>query len=239
MRLEFDTNGYVCTVVFGCETGSCTEYTGTVPKEPEEYSSYADWADRAKIQAYYLDKNGNLAYDAVRAASIPAEDEITITPYTSEQLKALGILDAIRYEIETTIFDAIYPVGSIYISMYEEGPQALFGGEWEQIKDKFILAAGSTYSAGSTGGAKSYDLSVAHKHVAPLGYSGTTAVGAIAINGTVSTGSGKTYRTAKVDYSGSSLSSNITALYTGNTTVSATIPTIPPYLAVYVWQRIA
>ena len=143
MRLEFDSSGYVCTVVFGCETGSCTEYTGIVPQEPEEYSSYADWADRAKVQAYYLDGNGNLAYDAERAASLPSEDEVVIAPYTSEQLKALGILDAIRYEIETTIFDAIYPVGSIYISTTEEGPQALFGGEWERIEDRFLLAAGS------------------------------------------------------------------------------------------------
>ena len=37
-------------------------------------------------------------------------------------------------------------------------PQTLFGGTWDKIQDKFLLAAGTTYSAGSTGGA------VAHTH---------------------------------------------------------------------------
>jgi len=34
-------------------------------------------------------------------------------------------------------------------------PGALFGGTWEQIKDKFILSAGDNYSAGTTGGSSS------------------------------------------------------------------------------------
>ena len=37
-------------------------------------------------------------------------------------------------------------------------PAALFGGTWEQIKDRFILAAGDTYAAGSTGGEANHVL---------------------------------------------------------------------------------
>ena len=48
-----------------------------------------DWADRAKTQAYYLDEQGNLAYDAERAAMIPDEDYVP--PYTAEQCEQLGI----------------------------------------------------------------------------------------------------------------------------------------------------
>ena len=66
MRLEFDENGYVCCILYGCYSGSCKEYTGTVPTEPEEYSDIDDWADRAQTRAYYLDDKGNLAYDASR-----------------------------------------------------------------------------------------------------------------------------------------------------------------------------
>lgn len=132
----------------------------------------------------------------------------------------------------------VYPVGSIYISANETNPGTLFGGTWEQIKDKFLLSAGSTYSEGEEGGAASYGLSVSHKHTAPIGYN-SDAVGGININGTVSAGNGKAYRTANTDYSGSSLSSNVTAYYTANATVSATIPTLPPYLVVYVWKRTA
>lgn len=37
----------------------------------------------------------------------------------------------------------------------------MFGGEWEQVTDRFILAAGNTYTAGTTGGSTthSHDLS--------------------------------------------------------------------------------
>lgn len=75
MRFEFDNEGYVCCILYGCTTGSCVEYTGLVPSEPVEYSDMDDWANNAQTQAYYLDDEGNLAYDAERAASLPSDDE--------------------------------------------------------------------------------------------------------------------------------------------------------------------
>lgn len=49
-------------------------------------------------------------------------------------------------------FDQIYPVGSIYMSINSTNPGTLFGGTWVQIEDTFLLSAGSTYTAGDTGG---------------------------------------------------------------------------------------
>ena len=46
----------------------------------------------------------------------------------------------------------IYPVGSIYVSVNSVSPATIFGGTWEQIKDQFLLASGTKYAAGSTGG---------------------------------------------------------------------------------------
>ena len=132
----------------------------------------------------------------------------------------------------------VYPVGSIYMSVNNVNPATLFGGTWEQIQDAFLLAAGTKHSAGSTGGSETYNLSVSHKHMSPLGYN-SDAVGGIAINGTVSAGKGKAYKTSASEYSGSSLASNITAYYTGDATVSDTIQTMPPYLTVYMWKRVA
>ena len=58
---------------------------------------------------------------------------------------------------------AAYPVGSYYISAISTSPAVLFGGTWEQIQDRMILAAGSTYSAGTlvnpaTGGSSTKQL---------------------------------------------------------------------------------
>lgn len=53
-----------------------------------------------------------------------------------------------------------YPVGAIYMSVNSTSPASLFGGTWEQIKDKFLLSAGDLYAAGSTGGAASVTLGI-------------------------------------------------------------------------------
>lgn len=58
-----------------------------------------------------------------------------------------------------------YPVGSIYISVNSTSPATLFGGTWERIQDVFLLAAGSSYSAGSTGGAATVTLTAAQSGV--------------------------------------------------------------------------
>lgn len=52
----------------------------------------------------------------------------------------------------------VYPIGSIYLSVNNVSPANLFGGTWEQLKDKFLLGAGDTYSVNSTGGSST------HKH---------------------------------------------------------------------------
>lgn len=66
-----------------------------------------------------------------------------------------------RQDIDSAVKEAVdaklvgnlvYPVGSIYISANSVNPATIFGGTWEQVKDQFLLAAGSEYAAGSTGG---------------------------------------------------------------------------------------
>lgn len=60
------------------------------------------------------------------------------------------------------LVDLVYPVGSIYTSTVATSPATLFGGTWEQITDKFLIAANSTYTAGSTGGAATVALTTAN-----------------------------------------------------------------------------
>ena len=64
------------------------------------------------------------------------------------------------------MFQKVYPVGSVYISTIATNPNTLFGfGSWVRIKDRFILSAGDTYGAGTTGGATTHShTSAAHSH---------------------------------------------------------------------------
>ena len=62
---------------------------------------------------------------------------------------------------EKALLDMAHPIGSIYRSVNATNPATLFGGTWEQIKDCFLLSAGDTYAAGSTGGEATHKLTVA------------------------------------------------------------------------------
>lgn len=68
------------------------------------------------------------------------------------------------YTSNTDLLNLIYPVGSIYMSVNNTSPAILFGGSWEQLKDRFLLGAGDVYTAGNTGGEATHD------HFYSIGY---------------------------------------------------------------------
>ena len=60
------------------------------------------------------------------------------------------------------VINAIYPIGSIYMSADATSPATRFGvGTWERIEDTFLLAAGANHAAGTTGGDESVTLTAA------------------------------------------------------------------------------
>ena len=132
------------------------------------------------------------------------------------------------------IVDLVYPIGSIYMSVNSTSPAQLFGGTWEAISDRFLLAAGTTYKAGATGGAASQSIA-AHTHRSPAArngnYVGFTTTGASSASGNIKNiyyASGK---------SGGAY--NGVTVYNTGSAGAATVQTMPPYLAVYVWKRTA
>ena len=58
------------------------------------------------------------------------------------------------------LLNLVYPVGSLYWSSNNTDPSTLFGGTWQQIKDRFILAAGDSYTVNNTGGEKTHTLTI-------------------------------------------------------------------------------
>lgn len=113
-----------------------------------------------------------------------------------------------------------YPVGSIYMSVNSTSPATLFGGSWTQIQDRFLISAGSTYKAGSTGGEAEHALTVSempsHSHnvrtYSSSGQSGGARSSGYGQSGSLNTG-----------YAGGGAAHN----------------NMPPYLAVYAWRRTA
>lgn len=60
--------------------------------------------------------------------------------------------------------DAVYPVGSVYISFNETSPETLFGfGEWSKIEGRFLFASDSGHASGTTGGSNNA-IVVSHTH---------------------------------------------------------------------------
>lgn len=133
-----------------------------------------------------------------------------------------------------TIADIIYPVGSIYLSVNSTDPSTIFGGTWEQIKDQFLLSAGDTYTAGTTGGSATHTLTVdeipAHNH--PVGIK-TQALwsGADAENtwGNIARANGNNGQTEE----------KYNLCWSSNTGGGKAHNNMPPYLVVFVWKRTA
>ena len=133
---------------------------------------------------------------------------------------------------KAALLEAAYPVGAVYLSASSTSPGTLFGfGTWERIQDRFLLAAGSSYGAGSTGGEAEHTLTTDEmpEHFHPIldqaagagnGYAGGTG-------GFFSLAAGRAQNTeywwSNTWYSGGSKPHN----------------NMPPYLAVYVWKRTA
>ena len=136
------------------------------------------------------------------------------------------------------IINIMYPVGSIYMSVNSVNPSTLFGGTWERIQDRFLLCAGNSYDAGTTGGSAKATLP-SHTHTlgsnAYQWWGAKRGAGSVEQGGAIS-GSGKYY--------GASLDGNTDNYKWIASVDSAGVSDVsqanmPPYLAVYVWKRTA
>lgn len=126
------------------------------------------------------------------------------------------------------IVDFLYPVGSIYLSVSSTDPATLFGGTWERIKDRFLLASGDTYSNGATGGEATHTLTESEMPSHQHSIINANTQGDPMPSWTSSGVNASSYSTG---YSG-----NVRTSFAGS---GASHNNMPPYLAVYVWKRTA
>lgn len=184
-------------------------------------SFVADNAYKWTVQVEVSDKLGSTTYNVDLAKGVPII-------YFDRQKQSVGVNCFPKNEgsLEVngkTIFDMVYPVGAIYISANNVNPSVLFGGTWEQVQDRFLLGAGSTYSAGSMGGEANHTLTIdempRHNHE---------------VDNLNASGNATPYMTVqaqeKKGYGG-----NVQTMFAGG---GQPHNNMPPYLAVYIWKRV-
>lgn len=155
---------------------------------------------------------------------------------TAEQVGALPsggtAVNATKFNNQTwaQMLKTVYPVGAVYLSTSSTSPASLFGGTWEQMKDRFLLGAGGTYTAGSTGGAATVTLTTSqipsHDHklqlVSPHTSSGDRSTSYV-----------------QYGYNGAENTFYTNANAMENTGGGGSHNNMPPYLAVYMWKRVS
>lgn len=144
------------------------------------------------------------------------------TTANNAQSTANSALNVANTKVSTSdLFDLVYPVGSIYLSVNSTAPSTLFGGTWEQIKDTFLLGAGDTYTLGDTGGEATHTLTInempSHNHNINYGGPATGTKGATP-GGNDNLGPNPSF----IQATGGGQAHN----------------NMPPYLVVSVWKRV-
>lgn len=190
-----------------------------VDTQGQYYGDFGDYAfiigngtaDNARSNALTVDWNGNV--------NIP----------TGTAYKVGGV----------SLVDLIYPVGSIYMSVNSTSPATLFGGTWQQIEDTFLLAAGNTYTAGDTGGEATHKL-IESELPKISGYISHRGVGTSSNFVTSSSGHFSHEQLTGTATSAGPGTANVKAYrFTYEFGGNGAHENMPPYLAVYVWQRTA
>lgn len=158
----------------------------------------------------------------------PKGDAFTYADFTSAQLEALRGPKGDKGD-PLSVLEA-YPIGSIYISTNATSPATLFGGNWDEIHGAFLFANSALHKAGEIGGEEEHVLKEKeipiHYHdeyvgndggdgSVPEGYYGFTSIAYTSKNTYWAKGS-------KTSEAGGGQAHN----------------NMPPYLSVYMWQRV-
>lgn len=145
-----------------------------------------------------------------------------LTTSISQTASTIGSrIDAVQEQ--NNIMKKLYDVGCIYMSTNSTSPASLFGGTWERIKDRFLLGAGDSYGAGSTGGEASHILTGVEMP------SHTHSLAASTLNGN------------GIDETALLGGTNNGTIINGAIAAGGSQPhnNMPPYLAIYIWRRTA
>ena len=121
------------------------------------------WESGIAYTAGSLARHGGTTWTALK-------DSTDVTPAEGEYWHALSNFYTSN-SLVSDLLNRVYPVGSIYMSAVNISPASFLGGTWQAIEQgRMLMAAGSSWQAGTTGGAVYHALTVAempaHDHSA-------------------------------------------------------------------------
>ena len=180
------TNGFSVNNVLCSDLDVSKSLNTTANINFYDTSQYSNKTDTNKTITLSSDGNAS-GIKTLSSTNIINSNKITTKDITNTNIietKDINISNAFKITNkdnikinDTKLFDLIYPIGSIYTSTNLTSPATLFGGTWEQIKDKFLYTASSDST--KTGGASTVTLTTenmpSHNHT----FSGNSMQGTI------------------------------------------------------------
>ena len=138
----------------------------------QDASTGVESAELIVLQGTSVNTGQEPARPALKSGNLYEGDTIDDFPLYEVTLNNLNITAVTKlFVLMPTLsgmFDLIYPVGAIYMSAISVNPANLFGGTWEEIQGKFLLARDGSHAAGTTGGSENVTLTTeqipAHSH---------------------------------------------------------------------------
>lgn len=126
-----------------------SEGTKQINAIQDKVDSLSDTINAADTKIAEINSAGKAQTDAIDAKTDEIDQKMESADAIIDRIDAA---ESLITELGSLI-DLVHPVGSIYISVSnEKTPDQMFGGTWEQIKDRFLLTAGDTYHVGDADG---------------------------------------------------------------------------------------
>ena len=181
-----------------------------------------------KTETYNQTEIDDLLSDKADADDVYTKTETYNQTEIDDLLSTKADADDVYTKTESVnlLLDKVYPVGSIYMSVENTSPASFLGGTWEQLKDRFLLGAGDTYTNGTTGGNKDAVVVSHYHHIKNNATGNSVGVGY---------GNAGYDRIEDVTFN-ATIGQELIAQTTGE---SGTNKNMPPYLVVYMWKRTA
>lgn len=224
-------------------TANITLTKGTKKESTSQFSFVIESA--AAPVDYFSDYEMGYYEDVISRIENMMLDAADIQSYATAAAQSASAASASAAQAQAIAMDgarACFPVGTILMTTTNTNPSTYIGGTWAAINDVFLLAAGIAHPAGETGGAETVALLTtqlpAHRH-----YTINMAKAESGISPdyqhTVARYDRETTSWEDCHYQLNGNSNDANGGRTSSTGSGQAHENMPPYLAVYMWERTA